>query len=266
MAHWECCIMPMYGPSLRQLEQKCHEIKNRTAWRRVVQGKVQPSGLTPTVHHTAREQGILKNKICTRTQLFICHVLSSYTFPVHLSGTSHTHTTQHNPPHFPVSLHSLACSALSSLDHIFSVPHARIFSNTTKLVGISCLCVLSHRNILQKIKGTSFKWGEKVGRGESWEPHCVCVCVPCLLDTLLLSGRDCGSWRSEVEKSKRSEMPVITTQRLASRFGLFNYSSMIAALSLSIYLSFPLPPSFLCAPLRLPLSANWQTFLRSAEK
>lgn len=104
-----------------------------------------------------------------------CSVLLHFPCPSFWHVT-HTHT-QHNPPHFPVSLHSLACSALSSLDHIFSVPYARIFSNTTKLVGISCLCVLSHRNILQKIKGTSFKWGEKVGRGESWEPQRVCVCV-----------------------------------------------------------------------------------------
>lgn len=55
----------------------------------------------------------------------------------------------------------------------FLVPE---FFTNTKLVGISCLCV-PHRNIPWTIKGTSFKWGEKVGQGESWESVCVCVCV-----------------------------------------------------------------------------------------
>lgn len=118
----------------------------------------------------------------SRTQLFIYHFPSSYTSPVHLSGM----------PHKPVSLHSLARSAASwTTFPRFLMPEFFFFfffTNNTKLVGISFLCV-PHRNILEKIIGTSFKWGEKVGQGESWEAMRVCVCVyvyctPHLLDTL----------------------------------------------------------------------------------
>lgn len=181
-----------------------------------------------------------KSKICTHTQLFICHFHSSYTSSVHLSGV----------PHKPLSLHSLACFA--AFNHIFSAPCASFFfcPNTTKLVGISCLCA-PHRNILQKIKETRFKCGGKVGQGKSSEALCVCAHILQAFffrDRLLLSGRDCGSQRSEVGKSKRSEMPVITTQHLSSRFCLFNYSSMIASYSTSLFSSPVLPFVFRFLP------------------
>lgn len=124
------------------------------------------------------------HKICAHAQLFICHFPPSYTSPVHLSGT----------PHKPLSC--VLWLALLCLDSTtfsqFLLPE--FFTNNTKLGGISCLCI-PHRNTLSKIKGTSFKWGGKSRTGGIMGGCvCVCVCVRlCLLDTLLLSGRDCGS-------------------------------------------------------------------------
>lgn len=130
----------MYGSSLGQLKQKWHEIKNRTAWRRAVQSKVQPSGLTSTVHHIAREQGIKKTLNahthtptlpCMHTRIHRHTAMCVYLFVVFLPLTLPVHLFWHDkqtrlPPFF-----GLFCCILNN--HIFSVRHARIFHKPHKI-------------------------------------------------------------------------------------------------------------------------------------
>lgn len=133
----------------------------------MVQGKVQPSGLTPTVHHTAREQGMLKKPIkyaLTHSYLFV--IFPPLTLPLSIFLARHT-----NPSPCVLWL-ALLCLDSTTFSQ-FLLPE--FFTNNTKLGGISCLCI-PHRNTLSKIKGTSFKWGGKSRTGGIMG-GCVCVCA-----------------------------------------------------------------------------------------
>lgn len=108
-----------------------------------------------------------KSKICTHTQLFICHFHSSYTSSVHLSGV----------PHKPLSLHSLACFA--AFNHIFSAPCASFFFVQTPPNQLGLAVCVHHTGIsCRKLKKAALSVEEKQGKANHRRLY-VCMHIYC---------------------------------------------------------------------------------------